>query len=254
MDKFFKQTKAIWQDLLSNNSDVTPFEQLFEQLHYLKFAEANSSVIYVFNAKEFKNEYISTNVKEVLGYVGHEDSVHYFFDKLAPNHADFPLILTQLQTKAFQKMCIEDRKHTRLTACGMAFQHAEKGWIRILFQTVPLEMSEDQTPLRSMVVVHDITHLIKEDFYWTRVVYGEEKTCINGYLSATKEEVEGDIISKREKEVLQLIAAGKSTTEIAKSLFISPNTLNNHRQNLLNKIGAKDTTALVHLARITGLI
>ncbi len=42
-------------------------------------------------------------------------------------------------------------------------------------------------------------------------------------------------LSQREVEVLRLIAAGKSNREIAKELFISPNTVANHVRNILTK-------------------
>ena len=44
-----------------------------------------------------------------------------------------------------------------------------------------------------------------------------------------------------------------SADEIAKTLYLSRNTVNNHRQNMLNKTGAKDTTALLELAHICEL-
>ena len=59
---------------------------------------------------------------------------------------------------------------------------------------------------------------------------------------------------QREKEILQLIAQRKETEAIAEILTISRNTVNNHRQNMLDKICAKDTTALIELARICQLI
>jgi DNA-binding CsgD family transcriptional regulator len=37
-------------------------------------------------------------------------------------------------------------------------------------------------------------------------------------------------------------------------LFISPNTVNNHRQNMLNRLGVRDTTALVQLCKTCGII
>lgn len=53
---------------------------------------------------------------------------------------------------------------------------------------------------------------------------------------------------QREKEILQLIAQRKETEAIAEILTISRNTVNNHRQNMLDKICAKDTTALIEFA------
>ena len=55
-------------------------------------------------------------------------------------------------------------------------------------------------------------------------------------------------MTKREKEILQLIVDGHTSTEIAKTLFISPRTVEKHRSNLMNKLGLKNTAALVRYA------
>ena len=55
-------------------------------------------------------------------------------------------------------------------------------------------------------------------------------------------------LTRREKEVLQLIADGLSTQAIADQLFISFNTVESHRKNLLTKFGAKNGAELVRLA------
>lgn len=256
MSNILTKTQAIWQNLLAQDTNKLPLPQLFEQLAYLKLAEASHSVISIFNIKEFKNDYISNNVEDILGYktdVGDAAGTALFYQNFAPEHANFPLISTQLQNKAFDSVALEERQQLHITGCGMCFQHAKKGWIRILLQVINLEMSSDHIPLRSLLIIQDITHLLKDNAYWVRIDCGEEKVGINGYFSQNQEPVLGDIISKREKEILTLIIQGKTTAEIAAQLFISTNTVNNHRQNLLNKLGAKDTTALIHLAQITNL-
>ena len=65
--------------------------------------------------------------------------------------------------------------------------------------------------------------------------------------------LKGDILSVREKEILRLIIEGKSTNEIALELFISRTTVNNHRQNMLNRVGVKDTTGLIILMKLCGI-
>ena len=55
-------------------------------------------------------------------------------------------------------------------------------------------------------------------------------------------------LTKRETEVLKQICQEKSTAEIAETLFLSPNTVETHRANLLLKIGAKNTAGLVKWA------
>lgn len=61
-------------------------------------------------------------------------------------------------------------------------------------------------------------------------------------------------ISKRELEVLRLIAQGMTNQDIADKLFISPLTVDSHRKNLIMKLGAKNTASLIHIASQDGLI
>lgn len=55
-------------------------------------------------------------------------------------------------------------------------------------------------------------------------------------------------LSQREKEVLQLICQGFKSNEIAKELFISPRTVDNHRNSLLFKTDTKNSAHLVMFA------
>ncbi|MEM8906827.1 MAG: LuxR C-terminal-related transcriptional regulator, partial [Bacteroidota bacterium] len=55
-------------------------------------------------------------------------------------------------------------------------------------------------------------------------------------------------LTKRELEILQLICEQFTTSEIAEKLFISPRTVDGHRNNLLEKTGAKNTAGLVVFA------
>ena len=63
-----------------------------------------------------------------------------------------------------------------------------------------------------------------------------------------------DILSSREKEVLLLIAHGKMSKEIAESLNISLNTVNRHRQNILQKLRVKNSIEAYRLAKVLELI
>lgn len=61
-------------------------------------------------------------------------------------------------------------------------------------------------------------------------------------------------ISRRELEIIKLIADQYTTTEIAETLFISRHTVESHRQNILLKLGLKNTAGLVKYAIQKGLI
>lgn len=63
-----------------------------------------------------------------------------------------------------------------------------------------------------------------------------------------------DIISPREKEVLQLIAHECTSKEIATRLYISTHTALAHRKNLLYKLQVKNTAGLVRRAFEIGIL
>lgn len=62
------------------------------------------------------------------------------------------------------------------------------------------------------------------------------------------------IISRREKQVLQLIVEERTTAEIAKELYISFATVETHRRNLLMKLNVRNTAGLVRIALLYDLI
>jgi DNA-binding NarL/FixJ family response regulator len=80
--------------------------------------------------------------------------------------------------------------------------------------------------------------------------FGRE--IINEYINYQKKPViekhEEIRITEREKEVLKLILEGNTTLEICEKLFVTKNTIDSHRKNLLSKLGVKNTAELVKLA------
>ena len=62
------------------------------------------------------------------------------------------------------------------------------------------------------------------------------------------------VLTKREKEVLELIADGLTNQEIADRLFLNCTTVGSHRKNMLTKFNAKNTAALVRIAVSNNLI
>jgi DNA-binding NarL/FixJ family response regulator len=56
------------------------------------------------------------------------------------------------------------------------------------------------------------------------------------------------LITRREKEILLLIAEGLTNPEIANKLFVSSSTVDSHRKNLLAKLNVKNTASLIKFA------
>ena len=77
------------------------------------------------------------------------------------------------------------------------------------------------------------------------------KTYLSDEVSRSLRRNEDDtipVLTRREKEVLVLIAEGMTNNEIAEKIFISASTVDTHRKNLLAKMPARNTAELVKLA------
>jgi DNA-binding NarL/FixJ family response regulator len=78
------------------------------------------------------------------------------------------------------------------------------------------------------------------------------RSIVDAYLSKTASPAE--VLSSRERQVLQLVAEGKTTKEIAALLGVSPKTADSHRTRIMRKLEIHDTAGLVRYAIRRGLI
>jgi DNA-binding NarL/FixJ family response regulator len=85
----------------------------------------------------------------------------------------------------------------------------------------------------------DITSLVLEEFS------SPQKSSRDGDRS---EKLKGSVLSKREEEVLMLIAEGKSLKKIGEELFISVKTVETHKLHIQDKLGLTGTAQLVRYA------
>lgn len=65
-----------------------------------------------------------------------------------------------------------------------------------------------------------------------------------------KSNKDGDVpkVTRRENEILHLLAKGMTSPEIAEKIFVSPLTIETHRRNLIQKFGVSNTASLIHKA------
>lgn len=91
-------------------------------------------------------------------------------------------------------------------------------------------------------LVSAITLVYNGELYFSREV---QKILANALTDGFAETIR---LTRREKLILSLIADGKTTSQIAEDLFISPLTVETHRRNLMKKLNVSNAAAMVKLA------
>jgi DNA-binding NarL/FixJ family response regulator len=84
---------------------------------------------------------------------------------------------------------------------------------------------------------------------------GVSKGVLNDYVQRLRDDGKpGDLLTPRQKEVLQLVAEGHSTKEIARRLDLSTKTVDTHRTQMMRVLDIHEVAGLVRYAMRIGLI
>jgi DNA-binding NarL/FixJ family response regulator len=77
---------------------------------------------------------------------------------------------------------------------------------------------------------------------------------VDSYLRRTQGEVAAaETLTTRQREILQLIAEGHTSKQVAQKLFLSEKTVETHRKNLMERLGIRDVAGLVRYAIREGI-
>ena len=110
------------------------------------------------------------------------------------------------------------------------------GLIALLFAAVGIRLGLTLTKTREVAVIKEVAVAAPIEF------------------ARNEQQVAALAITPRELDILDQIAAGKSTREIAQALFVSENTVKTHASRLYDKLGVKRRTQAVQEARHLGLL
>ncbi len=225
---------------------------------YLDFLSASEkSLRIIFDYQDFKILDMSNNIYDVFGLDREDFDVQIFLKALVPEHKLFPILASQWSTHIHSLIDKTNRCINPKTCfCGFKIKSRE-GNIRSLmcrmlyFDTL---VDSKNRHAKAILTFDDITHLIKSDFWWARHSCGHNNEIIYHTNSVDIKHNRQDILTNREKEVLELISKGLESKQIAAQLYISAETVERHRKNMIARTGARDTTALMQLAKMTGII
>lgn len=132
--------------------------------------------------------------------------------------------------------------HSKIDYIAEAFQAGATGYV--------VKESASERLLQGLKSV------AKGDYYLdSSVSHAVVENLMKSPLKAAKiTDADYGTLTPREQEVMRLLAEGLSSKAVAEKLFISPKTVENHRANIMNKLGLHSTIELVRYAAKLGLI
>ena len=166
---------------------------------------------------------------------------------VAKQHPDVAIIDISMPILNGVEAARELKKSARKTKIIILTKHDEDTYV-----TEALQAGVSGYVLKSQVandLVRAINEVCRGSVYFSPTI---SRAVVGAYLSKT--DARTDPLSARERQVLQLIAEGKSTREAARQLGISLKTVESHRTKLMRKLDIHETASLVRYAIRRGLI
>lgn len=236
---------------LVNDSNYVQFESHIQMLKTMAEIENRSIAIYDLHQKRFLVKQ-DANIA-LLGYDSDEsdhNNIEKYHEKVHPDDIGFLYETEIMAHDFFHSIPAQERKNYKLiydfrvkSKSGMylRFMHQllvfecdseQKSWLLLILTDVIEENATEKRPRRYMMDIRT-----------------KQISLFNDSIVKRKH-----LFTKREREILYLLAQGLESDAIADKLFISINTVNNHRQNILSKTGAANTTQVLIFAKRIAMI
>lgn len=257
-EAIYNKVAKLSHDIFDGDSLANRESQMKELEFLLQGIKGTEAHLTIFNHKTFAPE-LEVGHIEFWGPLPEgtmQERMITILGLLDKEYRQFPYESVEWFTKVLLEIPFEERVNMKIHHSCMRFTCMNGKPISIFSQGMPIQVDEERNFNYTLNYVQNIYHLIKKDFpyYWIRFQYGQQTQFVQSFHSDDKIYSKHDLLSVREKEILSLIADDLDTKEIAKKLFISVNTVGNHRSKMIDKLGARDTTALVQLAKMAGMI
>jgi DNA-binding CsgD family transcriptional regulator len=214
----------------------------------------DSGCISIFDLYQRKHVYYSTKFSEVLGWDANlaAEDVGYTNSLIHPD--DLYMLFKAGIYYISLGFSLKNRRDSRNYKTIFEYRVKGKGnkYVRIIEQQVPLEFDKSGNVWLALSLVD-----LSPDNDLTTPFRGRLKNQVTGELYSFPPEEElsrgKSSLTNREKEILALISRGLISKEIADKLYISVNTVNTHRQRIIEKLNVSNTYEAIRYAQDRGI-
>lgn len=211
---------------------------------------------FILNFEDITMDYVQEGIRSVLGIEPSAFSMEKGFEIM---HAEDLATMNEKEALVFDfffnKISSEDLFKYK-SVYVMRMKHTNGTYRTLLHQASVFSVSDDGKIQQTLCVHTDITYLNIPINHTVSFISSKKQsyhyTKQSGIYSLVDENFDQQdtisfkaIFTKREKEIVELLAKGMKNDEIAKQLFLSPHTIQTHKKNILSKSGCKNTPELI---------
>lgn len=246
--KAYSEVMKVWRSFAQQDDSLNQLEiELDIHKKILNYFQIGEFYYYIFNIST-QQFVISPCVEKVLGYTPEELTDTQFALKILQPEDLVHFVNNENYVLQFFGNLPKEKVMNYKAQCDYRFKKKNGEWIRILHQGIVCGQYPDGTPSAFLGIHTDITH-IKPIGKSILSFIG-----LNGELSFLDVKVDKPLIkyegemSKRERDIMNLLAKGKSYKEIGNTLFISTETVRRHLANIYQKLGVKSKIEAINAA------
>jgi DNA-binding CsgD family transcriptional regulator len=257
-DVLFEKIKKLWIEHHQKERGYVPTAINFDSKTLEILSENSPNLYMVFDWTDLSIHYVSKNIFDKIGYTREQLSENQFrllFKILKFEHIFF-FAKVLFWDKVANVQLTQQMRHESYSfvICGLTFKHKNGHFVKTMIRSYGLEINQKGFPIYGIIEFTEINHLLKSDDYWVMVSAGKTNKKSIVFFSTELNNKGTYLLSPRELEILKLIEKGLTSKEIAAILFLSVGTVEKHRKNMLGRVGATDSNALIELCKRCDLL
>jgi len=247
------EVKETYKKIFESYGHDSLHEHINKIIELDAFLPYNSTFFCLTNTQTLSFEFVSKNMFSCLGIkssVLKEKGMRYFWSRMHPDDVEPWLsALNELMNLTVNEISIDERKKMSYT-WNYRFKNAKGKYVNIIQNTTPLEFDIDNKPILGLAHYTVLSHKIKMDVCATAKFLNANNEYETKYFNNFSQKLLTNGVSNRERDIIRLLVLNYSSKEIASKLFITSNTVDTHRRNIIHKLNIHTTGELVALLKM----
>ena len=217
-----------------------------------EFLPVNSTFYCITNTQTLKFEYISKNMFSCIGIKKEElnaKGMEYLWSRMHPDDIELWLVaMKELMRFTLSEISEDDRVKMSYT-WNYRLKQANGNYVNIIQNTTPIKFDELKKPIIGLAHYTVIGSHLTMDVCASAKFLNDKNEYETLYFNNFSQKLISKGLTNRQRDIIRLLVLNNSSKEIAEKLFISSNTVDTHRRNILKKLNISSTGELKGLIK-----